>query len=328
MPTSAIDISNLQGHPDTWPRQAWYQQYQSAQLVVVQCLEPPAGFPGHDFIDPETGKRGYTGAALRQARSDGKLIGIYTWLWDAFSGETLVADQNNRMACIPPSVEPLDLRPYLDVEDTSPADVADRRDDVQVALGALDAWAAAHGLPQAGIYTGQWYVDGPSYLGGWFPEGRVEWLADYSKPAGSVLTDTRVAHQFGSSPMDMDVFADSEIVTPQEAKSVRETPDDWQWETWREAAINLKGISDQLGNQVEAANAAAAADHAAMQARIDALVAERDHALARATALNDQVDQLQARMDALEAQPRSNPADVALASAARAFFAAVEAASS
>jgi hypothetical protein len=32
----------------------------------------------------------------------------------------------------------------------------------------------------------------------------------------------------------------------------RETPDDWQWPTWREAAINYKAIADELGKQLAA----------------------------------------------------------------------------
>jgi hypothetical protein len=37
---------------------------------------------------------------------------------------------------------------------------------------------------------------------------------------------------------------------------VRETPDDWTWPTWREAAINFKAIADELGQQLAARQAA------------------------------------------------------------------------
>src|SRR5882672_10576165 len=30
----------------------------------------------------------------------------------------------------------------------------------------------------------------------------------------------------------------------------RQTPDDWQWPTWEEAAINFKEIADELGQQI------------------------------------------------------------------------------
>jgi Glycosyl hydrolases family 25 len=39
-------------------------------------------------------------------------------------------------------------------------------------------------------------------------------------------------------------------------ETARETPDDWPWPTWYEAAINYKAIADQLGEQVNPARAA------------------------------------------------------------------------
>jgi hypothetical protein len=108
-----IDISNLQGHPDTYRQQQWYQQ---AQFVIVQAIEPPPGYPGHDNIDPETGKRGYTGEALRAAKWDGKYVGVYVWLWCGLADTR--SSILSRLATVPPSVK-LDMRPYVDVEDTS-----------------------------------------------------------------------------------------------------------------------------------------------------------------------------------------------------------------
>jgi Glycosyl hydrolases family 25 len=40
-------------------------------------------------------------------------------------------------------------------------------------------------------------------------------------------------------------------------EAARETPDDWRWPTWYEAAINYKAIADQLGEQLNQARAAA-----------------------------------------------------------------------
>jgi hypothetical protein len=111
-----VDISNLQGHPDTWPSQPWYGVYQEASFVIIQAIEPPLGFPGHNFIDPETGKRGYTGVALRQARADGKSVGVYVWLWNGLADT--YGNIRSRLDCVPPSVR-LDMRPWVDVEDTT-----------------------------------------------------------------------------------------------------------------------------------------------------------------------------------------------------------------
>lgn len=116
-----LDISNLQGHPDTWPSQPWYSEYQAAEGVIVQGIEPPAGYPGHDFIDPETGKRGYTGVALRQAKQDGKKVGVYVWLWNGLADT--YGNIMARLETVPPSV-PLDFRPFVDVEDTTAQGIA------------------------------------------------------------------------------------------------------------------------------------------------------------------------------------------------------------
>ncbi len=108
-----IDLSNLQGPPDSYRQLDWYVQ---SQFVIVQAIEPPAGFPGHDVIDPETGKRGYTGAQLRAAVEDGKKVGVYAWLWNGLAdtrGNILA-----RLDTVPASVR-LDMRPYVDVEDTT-----------------------------------------------------------------------------------------------------------------------------------------------------------------------------------------------------------------
>ncbi|HYS41440.1 MAG TPA: hypothetical protein VEO01_37980 [Pseudonocardiaceae bacterium] len=116
MTMRGVDLSNLQGHPDTWPSQPWYPIYQAADFVLIQALEPPPGYPGHDFIDPETGRRGYTGVQLRAAVAGGKFVGIYAWLWNGLAdthGNILA-----RLATVPPSVK-LDMRPYVDVEDTT-----------------------------------------------------------------------------------------------------------------------------------------------------------------------------------------------------------------
>jgi hypothetical protein len=110
-----VDISNLQGHPDNYRGAEWYRK---AQFVIVQAIEPPPGYPGHDFIDPETGKRGYTGVQLRAAVEDGKKVGVYVWLWNGLAdtrGNILA-----RLATVPPSVQ-LDMRPWVDVEDTTGA---------------------------------------------------------------------------------------------------------------------------------------------------------------------------------------------------------------
>lgn len=212
MTLSGIDLSNLQGHPDTYRHLDWYVQ---SQFVIVQGIEPPSGFPGHDFIDPETGKRGYTGVQLRAAKEDGKYVGVYVWLWNGLSdtrGNILA-----RLATVPPSVT-LDMRPWVDVEDPANATVASRQQDTIDARKAADDWAASFGLPPSGGYSGSWYQS--DYLGGWWPQDWPKWWAAYDIPPGALhgglIAGLVVAHQYTSDPVDQNVLLESEIVTQPE----------------------------------------------------------------------------------------------------------------
>lgn len=117
MTLNCVDLSNLQGHPDQWSQQAWYPVYQAAALICVQAIIPPAGYPGHDFIDPETGLAGYTGVQLRRALADGKAIESYAWLWNGLADTQ--ADIRRRLSTIPPSVYGALQRVWVDVEDTT-----------------------------------------------------------------------------------------------------------------------------------------------------------------------------------------------------------------
>lgn len=126
MTLQGIDLSNLQGHPDTYRHLDWYRR---AEFVLIQAIEPPPGYPGHDFIDPETGKRGYTGVQLRAAVEDGKKVGVYVWLWNGLAdtrGNILA-----RLATVPPSVS-LDMRPFVDVEDTTTQGILGERPTIGI----------------------------------------------------------------------------------------------------------------------------------------------------------------------------------------------------
>lgn len=225
-----VDLSNLQGHPDTWSSQPWYQVYLDAQFVIVQGIEPPAGFPGHNFVDPETGKLGYTGEALRRAVADGKHVGVYVWLWNGLDDP--YGNIMARLETVPPSVQ-LSMRPWVDVEDTN--GVVDRQDIID-ALDAADDWANARGLPEAGIYTGDWYVNG--YLGGWIPKV-PQWIANYNGDPGSLIGGMIVAHQFTSTPCDQNEMLDSEIVGAEQPTPPSDV--DQAWLDKKELVVNTLG---------------------------------------------------------------------------------------
>ena len=248
MTLHGIDISNLQSFPPVYRDQAWYQ---AAQFVIVQALTPPLGYPGHGTD--------ISAQQMRAARDDGKHVGVYVWLWHSFSGAALKADIAHRLSLVPDDVH-LAMRPWLDVEDTTVGTVNDRRQDVLDALEVMDAWAAAHGLPAAGMYTGDWFIS--EYLGGWFPPGRKYWLANYGM-APSVTEDQPV-HQYTSNPIDSDVMLESEIVS-----SMDPIPQDYkdkfgQDVTWQGVADNLEGIIHSLQDQL-----ANTSDLAALKSKLD-----------------------------------------------------------
>jgi hypothetical protein len=199
---SGIDISNHQGDPSTYRHQQWYRD---AQFVIAQAIPRPA-------------PNGYTGAQLRAALDDGKHRGIYTWMWDdptwRMGDQSVEDDLRIRLATVPEDVE-LNIRPHEDLEDNQSAGwrnvtVGQRIGNARRALDVLDTWAVRRGLPEAGIYWSDYFI-GLLY-DGWDGDGRKQWKAHYSARAGSLIGGNVVMHQYTSTPIDMNVMLESEIV--------------------------------------------------------------------------------------------------------------------
>src|SRR5215210_2493378 len=100
MTLRGADVSNHQDHPDSYRQTAWYRE---SDFIIVQAIPVPRGYAGYDYIDPETGMRGYTGEQLRAAKEDGKKVGVYVWLWDGLPDTR--ADILRRLATVPASVQ-------------------------------------------------------------------------------------------------------------------------------------------------------------------------------------------------------------------------------
>jgi hypothetical protein len=200
---NGVDVSNHQGPPSSYRSQPWYQE---AQFVIAQAIPRPL---------PD----GYTGEQLRAAKADGKHVGAYLWIWHdpswRIGDRTVEDDMRRRLLTIPDDVE-LDMRLWLDVEDNQSTGwnnvtIAQRVDDVNRALGVLDAWSYARGLPEAGIYWSTYFIN--LLFGGVDYFGRKQWKAHYSAEPGSLIGGPCVAHQYTSTPIDKNVMLDSEIVT-------------------------------------------------------------------------------------------------------------------
>lgn len=203
MTLRGADISNFQGAPEGYRDQPWYRD---AQFIICQAIRPPRPYAGWEV-------GGYTERQLRVAKEDGKYIGIYVWLWHGQTEVNLRADIRRRLDLVPADLK-LDMRPWVDVEDTrSVATVTQRRRDVVIALDEANQWAAERELPEAGGYTGKWFVDG--YLDRQFPAVPL-WDANYGQAPslGPVLYGIghRVIHQYTSTPVDLNVMDDAEII--------------------------------------------------------------------------------------------------------------------
>lgn len=200
------DLSNHNGPPASYRGQFWYT---NAKFIIVQAIKPPNPYTGWDV-------GGYTDAQLRAGRDDGKKVGAYIWLWNSFSSSAATkADIAGRLALLPDDVD-LDMRLWLDMEDTTQDHGPARQQDVLDALAVMDAWSEQRGLPPAGVYSGDWYLRG--YMNAWFPPERVYWVADYAN-TDITLSPTRPLRQYASSPVDLNAMLESELVEHAEPPS-------------------------------------------------------------------------------------------------------------
>ena len=179
-------------------------EYINSEFVIVQAINPPPGYPGHDV-------GGYTSDQIMAGIDDGKYVGVYVWLWNSFSTSAATKDDIDRRLALIPDV-PLSMRLWLDMEDTTQDHGPARQQDVLDALEVMDAYAIDHDLPPTGVYSGDWYIRG--YMDAWFPPGRVYWKADYSLSemgaAASLSVDVPII-QYTSDPIDTNTMLESEV---------------------------------------------------------------------------------------------------------------------
>ena len=181
-------------------------EYQAADFVIVQAIDPPQPYTGWE-------RGGYTAEQLRAGVADNKHVGVYVWLWNSFSTSAATqADIAARLALIPDDVY-LDMRLWLDMEDTTQDHGPPRQQDVLDALEVMDQWSVEHGImPKPGVYSGDWYLRG--YMDAWFPPDRVYWQANYAlthDEASAALLPMRPCIQYTSDPIDQNAMLTSEV---------------------------------------------------------------------------------------------------------------------
>ncbi len=223
--TLAVDVSNYTDALTPTALAAW--QRAGVRLVIVQAVDPPPSFP-----------RSQTRDQVTACAAAGLQVDAYVWLW--FDQDDIAS----KLALL----DGLPIRRlWLDVEDTAAQryNQADTEARITTALRRCDDWQLARGVAMAtGIYTGRWYWTDARYLANSTTFSNSDlWDASYD---GQITLEgfapyggwtSRAMHQYaGTSTLGGVGNVDLNVLTlaPQ---AMRETPADWPWPTWREAAI-------------------------------------------------------------------------------------------
>lgn len=163
---------------------------------------------------------------------------------------------------------------WLDTEDVDTGKGWSAEQRVQAIVrdfNVYDAWLAAHGCPRAGDYSGRWYVVG--YLGNTSAfADRELWDGHYDRIADAAANfvpyggwDRATIKQYAGTSVDIVGGVDLDVLSDAEAAELTHTEetDDMQhpvpdrytqngWNDWFTVAVNLQGIADAMGRQVDA----------------------------------------------------------------------------
>lgn len=272
----AVDCSNYTGALRAEVLAAW--KAAGVGLVIAQAIEPPPAYP-----------KGVTRQQIAACAAAGLATDAYVWCWTYSDVEADIAAKLGLLEGLPIR------RVWVDAEDTAAATPAAHIQAVERALAVVDAWGAERGLPKAGVYTAWWWwrdhlrcpSAGRHAVAPWWD--RALWDAEYDGVADNAVgwhpfggwSERRVKQYAGTSTLagqggiDLNVLSAAEADEvlawmqreresepggsrsegPERAASQRETPGDWPWPTWYEAAVNYRGVADELGRQLAAAGA-------------------------------------------------------------------------
>lgn len=157
-----IDVSNYTGPLQQETLRRWRDDH-GVGLVIVQSLDPPAGYPP-----------GVTIQQLQACAQFGMAVDAYLWLWTHSDAR---ADMARKLRIVDDSGVPI-RKVWMDIEDTAASTPDYRIQQAREALRVIDAWCAARGVPGAGVYSAKWYW--PTYMGNTREFGSRElWDADY-----------------------------------------------------------------------------------------------------------------------------------------------------
>lgn len=205
--TRAADISNYTSDLTPEALAAW--RADGVELVLVQAIDPPAGFPV-----------GKTRDQVQACLAAGLVVDAYVYLW--FDND--ISDIQHKLQLL----DGLPIRRmWLDVEDESAAryDWAACEAKVRDALNACDSFTVT-GIDRTGIYTGGWFWRSDQYMANTTTfADRELWDANYADgvadaaagfvPYGGWTSCAIKQWQgtttyFGVSGVDMDVLSEQE----------------------------------------------------------------------------------------------------------------------
>lgn len=163
----ACDVSNFTD-PIT-PEAAQALKSAGVELVIVQAIDPPAGYPA-----------GKTRDQIQVCLDAGLAVDAYVWLWFSLGTDDIL----HKLALL----DGLNVRElWLDVEDTAAInyDQAACEAKVQAALDACDLY---RGGQLTGVYSGRWYWADRRYMGNTTAfADRELWDANYDDIADAAL---------------------------------------------------------------------------------------------------------------------------------------------
>jgi hypothetical protein len=230
--------------------------------IIIQAIDPPPAYPV-----------GRTRQQIQACLDAGLTVDAYIWLW--FDRD--IGDIQHKLSLL----DGLPIRQlWLDVEDTAAVkyDQPTTEAKIVAALEACDAYSTTSG-ERTGVYSGRWFWTDRRYVGNCTTfSDRELWDANYDDVADAALGfksyggwEHVAIKQYrgtsvvaGISGLDINVLSieeegelfpptptpEPEPVPEPAPSDSRETPEDWPWATWQEAAINYKGIADELGKQL------------------------------------------------------------------------------
>lgn len=198
----AIDVSSHQDHDLT----ALIQQYQPSH-VVVKCYQSVEARFQQCTLDQ-----------MASSQANGCSVGGYVWLYGGLDPAQQITDALAIAAVAGVTLPIL----WLDLETYKEADGSTTWPSLEETIAAVEE-CERRGM-RAGLYTGNWFVDG--YWGGHvgllaqYPV----WLADYNgvpdldTPSLYWPPEKILGHQYSGNPIDLDVFDPSVtgVATPTE----------------------------------------------------------------------------------------------------------------